>query len=364
MNATFQNLVVVAATLVVSGIGVALARFASLPLPWMLGPLLATAAFGISGITILGQRPHIPKQSRSLFIPVLGVMIASRITPEIVASFWRWWPSLSSVLVYVVLLQLLNYGLFRRLGRFDRATAYFSASPGGLIEATLLGSRHGGSAGRIIMQHSSRVTFAMIVAPFVLHSLGYSFERGSVQMVPEPFDGDALVDLFLLVAAALIGVKLARKLRLPASFMIGPFALASVLYGSGYVQTHIPVPLINLAQLVIGAGLGTRFGPEDRSSQISGLRMSLVALVSSTLFALFTAQILHMIGGVSLPLLFLAFSPGGLSEMSLIAIALHVDPVFVAAHHMVRIIAAVTLSPFVFDRLIAPRNERENDLGR
>ena len=43
----------------------------------------------------------------------------------------------------------------------------------------------------------------------------------------------------------------------------------------------------------------------------------------------------------------LAFSPGGLPEMSLIALALETDVPFVAMHHMIRIILIVTLAPFI-----------------
>ncbi|MBT7758307.1 MAG: AbrB family transcriptional regulator, partial [Rhodospirillaceae bacterium] len=40
--------------------------------------------------------------------------------------------------------------------------------------------------------------------------------------------------------------------------------------------------------------------------------------------------------------------PGGLAEMSLIALALDVDTAFVATMHLVRILLIVTLAPIFF----------------
>jgi len=49
----------------------------------------------------------------------------------------------------------------------------------------------------------------------------------------------------------------------------------------------------------------------------------------------------------------LAYAPGGLAEMSLIALALHADVAFVSSHHVVRILLIVTLAPLTF-RLLRP----------
>ena len=41
---------------------------------------------------------------------------------------------------------------------------------------------------------------------------------------------------------------------------------------------------------------------------------------------------------------FLAFAPGGLAEMSLIALSLKVGAVYVAVHHVVRIVVSVSVA--------------------
>ncbi len=59
---------------------------------------------------------------------------------------------------------------------------------------------------------------------------------------------------------------------------------------------------------------------------------------------------LQAITGLPLPLLVLALVPGGLAEMSLIALTLTDDPAFVATNHIVRIGLVVLLASWLFER--------------
>ena len=51
-----------------------------------------------------------------------------------------------------------------------------------------------------------------------------------------------------------------------------------------------------------------------------------------------------------------AFSPGGLEAMSLLSIALGLDPLFVSAHHLARFILISVTLPFVLRRYVLPRS--------
>ena len=58
----------------------------------------------------------------------------------------------------------------------------------------------------------------------------------------------------------------------------------------------------------------------------------------------------------------LAFAPGGVAEMSLIALALNVEPSFVAFHHIVRIFEIVLLAPIMAKWFERYRQKRLNNL--
>nr|MDJ0895189.1 AbrB family transcriptional regulator [Alphaproteobacteria bacterium] len=64
---------------------------------------------------------------------------------------------------------------------------------------------------------------------------------------------------------------------------------------------------------------------------------------------------LQPIVGVDLAGLVLAYSPGGVAEMTLVALGLSIDVAFVSTHHLVRISLLVVVAPLVYRLLIAPR---------
>jgi uncharacterized membrane protein AbrB (regulator of aidB expression) len=70
----------------------------------------------------------------------------------------------------------------------------------------------------------------------------------------------------------------------------------------------------------------------------------LLLLVSAIVFA----YGIHLVTGFNTRALVLSLSPGGLVEMTLIALALGIDVAFITIHHMVRILISVFLAPAVF----------------
>ena len=51
----------------------------------------------------------------------------------------------------------------------------------------------------------------------------------------------------------------------------------------------------------------------------------------------------------------MSFSPAGVIEMSLIALTLGANPVFVTAHHIIRLFVTVMITPLMYHRWLAKR---------
>ena len=124
--------------------------------------------------------------------------------------------------------------------------------------------------------------------------------------------------------------------------------LSAIVHVTGITTSKPPDPLIAFAQIAIGAAIGGRFTGMALSymAKVAGhaIVSAIVMLAMTVAFALALAYAT----GYPLPAIVLAFAPGGLAEMSLIALALSVDAAFVASHHIARIIMVVTLAPIVF----------------
>jgi len=100
--------------------------------------------------------------------------------------------------------------------------------------------------------------------------------------------------------------------------------------------------------VVVGASIGCRFaGTPVRliGKAIVWAAGGTVVLLGSAILA---AWVGHLITGLPTPELTLAYSPGGLAEMSLVALALGLEAALVATHHIVRIFLIVVLAPVVF----------------
>jgi uncharacterized membrane protein AbrB (regulator of aidB expression) len=105
-----------------------------------------------------------------------------------------------------------------------------------------------------------------------------------------------------------------------------------------------PYLLMALAQLVIGTSVGVRFCGFGAARLAGAMLLGAGGTLLMLLITLAFGGALHQLTGQPLALLLLAFIPGGLVEMSLIALGLGADPAFVVTHHAMRIFLVVLIA--------------------
>jgi uncharacterized membrane protein AbrB (regulator of aidB expression) len=100
------------------------------PLPWMIGPLLATALCGVSGLPVDTAGPL-----RNAGQWAIGTALGLYFTPMVLHEIVRLAPALAAGIAWAL---LLGYGFYRLLAAVsaaetarERATAYFAAAIGG-----------------------------------------------------------------------------------------------------------------------------------------------------------------------------------------------------------------------------------------
>jgi uncharacterized protein len=112
----------------------------------------------------------------------------------------------------------------------------------------------------------------------------------------------------------------------------------------GWVEGVPPPWLIAVTQVVLGTGLGARFVGVERAMLLRAGRLAIINGVAALGLAYGFAEALHLLVGEPVAAVFLAFAPGGLAEMSLIALSLQMSAIYVTAHHVARIVLAVTVA--------------------
>ncbi len=314
----------------------------SVPLPWMIGPLVGVTIAALAGVPLRG-----PDALRPVVIPVLGVMLGSALTPEVFADPGRWVTTLALLIPFLIAAAAASYAVYRRIGGYDRVTAYFCAMPGGLNDMVVMGAEAGGVERKIALAHAARI-FVVVVFVVLFFGLFLGVTSGGVARNGVALSALNLHDWLILTGCAVLGVPMARWLHLPAAPIFGPMLLSGVAHVAQVVTVPPPTLLIIVAQVVIGTVLGARFigvGLREVGRDLAlGLLSALAMLAVAVLFAGLVAGVTD----VQITQAFLAFSPGGLAEMSLLALAMGQDVAYVSVLHVVRIALVIGGAGLVF----------------
>lgn len=303
----------------------------NLPLPWMMGPMIACTLAALCRLKV-----DAPPVIRPPMTMVIGVMLGAAFSPDLLARIPQWWPATLGLLLFVIACGVSVVWYFRKIGGYDRTTAYFAGMPGGLVEMVTVGEERGGDSRVIALVHAVRILLIVMTVPFAIQWLeGVSLSRtiGAVSV----FDAPLTSELWL-VGCGLFGAFLGHVLKLPAKNLLGPMLASAVVHAGGWSDFKPPFEIVNGAQLVLGVVIGCRFVGTSRAVVMRIITLSLGSTVILLAWTILFAILVSWVSGASPIAIVLAYSPGGLAEMSLIALALHAEVAFVAAHHIIRIL--------------------------
>ncbi len=334
-------------TTIIGTAGGALFAFFNLPLAWMLGAMVACSAAALLKVPV-----KIDSRVRALMLIVLGTMLGSAFSPEILERADNWPLSLGALLLYAIAAGALGLIVYRRVFGYPVPTAYFSGAPGGFNEMVMIGTAMGGDERTISLSHAARVFIVVMIIPFWFR---FTSDYQPVAPIVAAHTGPQSIDFALLAVGAVIGLLLARLLRIPAPHLTGPMLTSAAMHLLGWTAATPPFTLIALSQIIVGAAIGARFTGITLATIARAVRASAIVSGLMMMLSVGFASVLGPVTGLAFTPLLLAFAPGGLAEMSLVALALSVDTAFVATHHIARITMIVVLAPLIF-RLLRPRN--------
>ena len=352
MNDGGMHLVTTFVLIALGALAGLLADRLGMPLPYMVGPLLSVGAVALALPHWLPAGYGFPARLRLIFIAVIGLIIGAQVTPELFAGAERLVISFAALALFVGLCQGFNYWVFRRLGGYDRPTAFYAGSPGGRFESLALGEEAGGDVARLTLQQFLRIVIVVTALPIGL-SLYLGAPVGSAAGMRFSSDDVPWTDLPFVALAGAAGLGIGHVLRLPAKQITGPMLMAAILSLTGVFAIDMPEWLIKLAQIVVGTALGMRFTGLSRALVLRGVGLACVSvggmLVVSAMFAVALMPLMDQ----PFDVLLISFAPGGVTEMSLVALSLQANPAFVTLHHIARIlitVAGLMLSARLFRR--------------
>ena len=328
--------------IIAGAIGGSLAYALNLPLPFMLGGLMAAICVVLIGEN-RGHHLAFPRFPRMIGVGIIGVMIGGTFSPEVVEIIPSLGISLAAITLFVFTAHATAFGICRYIGRYDTVTAFYSAMPGGLIEAVALGERAGSDVRILTLQHFMRVMTVVILLPIYFY-----ISSGEIvgSAAGQTFAGDDphVIDIEYIVLITAVGLAIGKLLRVPAAHLLGPMILSAALHGMDVIQIQSPAWLLFLAQLVVGAGLGSQFSGTDKTLVRHAAMVNVLMVSAMLVLAALFAYGLTRITKPEFDALLLSFAPGGVTETGLIALSMAISPVVVASHHVYRIFLTVLLA--------------------
>jgi hypothetical protein len=313
-----------------------------LPLPMMLGSMLGVALASGLGLRIQGMAPTVPQKWRNYVVPVIGVSIGAGFPPDIFDELRQWWLSVALLFVVIPLAQMLAFAIYRRVGRLDKATSFFAAMPGGFIEAIEMAEKAHADQRMVISLQLLRLILSILLIP-IGFSIAEGHVVGSASGIALPGSDHALTafDVLVLFGLGALGWFLGVQARLPAAVMFGPLLLSAAAHSTGLTEATPPGWTILIAQWVLGTSLGCRLAGLSRGQFTRALGLAVLNAIAMLSLAAAVAYAFHARIGETIGAVILAFAPGGVTEMSLVALSLHLSAVYVSIHHMMRILIAV-----------------------
>jgi membrane AbrB-like protein len=326
----------------VAAAGGALAYSIHMPLPWVLGAMLAVAAVSLLSGRSLEQAGLL----RRLAQGCIGLAIGLAFTPATLALLLQLSPWIVLAAATALALSVLSAPIIQRLAKLDGPTAIYAVALGASSEMALQALRAGADGASVASAHAVRII--IVTSSVTLLAWFWGHPGGTlapalataVGVVTVVVPWDALSVLLLLSGAAAL---LMQRLDVPNPWLLGPLLVggsgAAILGG-----VRMPDSILLAAQIMIGWSLGQNMTREFfvRAPRV----LASAALVTVGILVVCLAMGAFISWGAGLPVMtaFLALAPGGMAEMGVIAKAFGLGAPVVAAFHIVRVICTIFLT--------------------
>jgi membrane AbrB-like protein len=318
------------------------------PLPWMIGPLVVTAALSMLGTPTESWTPL-----RNSGQWIIGGALGLYFTPQVVALVaGLWWAMLLNIVWALVLglafgawLHRVHFGpgLFHVTG-LSRVTTYFAAPIGAASEMTLMAERHGAQTELVASAHSLRVLLVTLIIPF-------GFQWAGLHGLDSTLPGARIVEwpgLALLAVLTGIGCWVMLRLERTNPWFIGALISSMVLTACGVTLSGVPQFMTNAAQLVIGVSLGVRFTSSFVHLAPRWLGSVAVATLGLIVLCAGFAWVIAYFAHIHWATMMLGTAPGGIAEMAITAKVLQLGVPLVTAFHVTRLAAVLLIAEPVY----------------
>lgn len=317
------------AQILVAALGGLVFQWLGVPAAWLSGSAIAATLWGLTGWAL-----PLPRALADAAMLISGAAMGAAVTPEAIAAMGRYPGSLVLLVIGIVAISMASSAWLTRMSGWRRADAVLASVPGALSTVLAVAADRKAEVASIAIVQNFRLFVLIALLPSLVVASGGGANTGALIGEGMPVESPGGM-AFILLGGLILGA-LFKRLKVAAPILLGATLVSSVSHGTQWVTGVIPPVIATGGLVLIGLFIAERF----RDVQRSTLRRALVAALGSftvgmVVAALFAA-LAAWLAGVSFANGLVAFAPGGLEAMTVLALILGLDPLYVGIHHLVR----------------------------
>jgi hypothetical protein len=308
--------------------------------------------FAVAIAALLGRPVRMPNWLARVFFLAIGISLGTVVTPETLRGMAAAPFSIAVLALTVVAITAGSTYYLVLVHRWPPLSAVLAASPGALAQILALAVEYKANMRAIVIVQSVRVLILGVGLPGALSLFG--FEAAPISRTSQLGGTASLAELGILCAVSVGTAFLLQWLRFPGGMLFGALIGSAILHGAGLIHVALPTWLAYTAMIGTGAVAGARFAGMTLRMLLDDLGAALGSFaVALTLCCIGIAAVLQVVSA-PVPDLVVSFAPGAQETMMIMALALHLDPVFIGAHHLARFLIVSLGIPVAARWLLGP----------
>jgi uncharacterized protein len=313
--------------------------------------LVSGSVVAVAAAALFGRPMRVPLPLARVCYVVVGTLLGTVVTPETLRGVITWPASVALLMLASLGMIAATMTYLRVVHRWDTFSALMGASPGSMAQVIALSSELGADLRAVAIVQTVRVLLLVVGLPNGLALFGLVVPAVPVPRGPAGFS--VLGEMVLLLGVAVTFALIFLRLRFPGGLLFGALAGSALLHGSGLIHAALPWWIGGASVITLGALVGSRFANTGARMLLGHLGAAFGSFAVSMVVASVFIAIVARLFAFPISNIVIAFAPGAQDTMMVLALALHLDPVYVGAHHLARFLV-VTLAVAVAARRIAP----------
>ena len=320
-------------TLIIAILGGYLASKKKVPAAYMLGALFLVAIFNI-----FFNRAFLPSYFKFVIQIATGTFIGSRFRSEDVKMLKKVIvPGMAMVVLMIVFSFLLSYLMSTFLG-IDNLTSFFATAPGGIMDISLIAYDFKANTSQVAW--FTKKCYERNIKKSV------NSEQEIENKKEKKFEIKSEKSFLFTIIVGIVGGIIGYFSHLPAGTMSCSMALVAYFN----VKTHkayMPIPLRKIIQSFGGALIGAKVTLGDVIALKDLILPIILIIIGFCLMNVLVGFFLYRTTKFSLSTALLSASPGGMSDISLMAEDLGANAPQVASMQFLRAIFIVGVYPII-----------------